>query len=481
MQGFHGTRDLPKILFKDSGDRASEQYAPGVRLGSNPAVRLCSPEGLFSADCVENLPFGDVRFSGTPMGAVLKKSAGGPANLSIGQRARSSTGLRWCWAAMFHRIAIWRVFVTLDFSTFSTSGNGRQLFPETDRIGSVIGRGGRTMEYFAGLDVSMAETHVCVVTRNGAVIHQAKVPSTPADIAAELAQVPTCRRVLFETGRMAPMLYHGLSQLGLPVVCVESRQAYQALKSLATHKTDRNDARGLAHLARTGFFKPVHVKSLPAHAVRSLIIARKKLVGQRVTLENQIRGLAVVFGVRLPRALSPAFIRQALRASEGISGLSAAMRGLVAARAAVLAAVVAIDADIRRMVRAAGACRRRMSIPGVGQLTALAFTAAVDNPGRFRRSRDIGAYLGLVPRRHQSGEIDYTGSISKCGDRRVRTLLYEAANVMLTRYKGALKLKEWAFAVAKRSTMRKARIALARRPAIIMHAMLRNGTEFKAA
>src|SRR5499425_3876397 len=139
------------------------------------------------------------------------------------------------------------------------------------------------MDYFAGLDVSMAETHICVVARTGGVTHKAKAPSTPADIAAELAQLPTCRRILFETGRMAPTLYHGLSQLGLPVVCVESRQAYQALKSLATHKTDRNDARGLAHLARTGFFKPTHVKSLPAHAVRSLIIARKKLVGERVT------------------------------------------------------------------------------------------------------------------------------------------------------------------------------------------------------
>jgi transposase len=337
------------------------------------------------------------------------------------------------------------------------------------------------MEYFAGLDVSMAETHICVITRDGVVVHQVKVPSTPADIAAALARLPACRRVLFETGRMAPMLYHGLSRLGLPVVCVESRQAHQALKSLATHKTDRNDARGLAHLARTGFFKPIHVKSLPAHAVRSLIIARKKLVGQRVTLENQIRGLAVVFGIRLPRALSPGFIRHALRASEGIAGLSAAMRGLIAARAAVLAAVVAIDADIRRMVRASDACRRLMSIPGVGQLTALAFTAAVDDPGRFPRSRDIGAYLGLVPRRYQSGEIDYTGSISKCGDRRVRTLLYEAANVMLTRYKGPLKLKDWALAIGKRSTMRKARIALARRLAIIMHAMLRHGTEFRPA
>src|SRR5204862_2370824 len=135
------------------------------------------------------------------------------------------------------------------------------------------------MEYFAGLDVSMAETQICVMGRNGAVTHKAKVPSTPADIAAELAQLPSCRRIVFETGRMAPMLYHGLRQLGLPVICVESRQAYQALKLLATHKTDHNDARGLAHLARTGFFKPVYVKSLPAHVVRSLIIARKKLVG----------------------------------------------------------------------------------------------------------------------------------------------------------------------------------------------------------
>ena len=337
------------------------------------------------------------------------------------------------------------------------------------------------MEYFAGLDVSMAETRVCVMDRDGAVVFEAKVPSAPADIAAALAQAPACGRIVFETGRMAPVLYHGLSQLRLPIVCIESRQAYQALKSLATHKTDRNDARGLAHLARTGFFKPVHVKSLPAHAIRSLIIARKKLVGQRVTLENQIRGLAVVFGVRLPRALSSAFIRRALQASDGIPGLSAAMRGLAAARSAVLAAVVAIDADIRRMVRASDACRRLMSIPGVGQLTALAFTAAIDDPERFRRSRDIGAYLGLVPRRYQSGEVDYTGGISKCGDRRVRTLLYEAANVMLTRYKGSLKLKDWAFAIAQRSTMRKARIALARRLAIIMHAMLRRGTEFQPA
>jgi transposase len=337
------------------------------------------------------------------------------------------------------------------------------------------------MEYFAGLDVSMKETHICVVDRDGDVAFEGKAATSPAAIAAELVRAPATKRIVFETGRMAPMLYHGLDALGLPVVCIESRQAYQALKSLATHKTDRNDARGLAHLARTGFFKPVHVKSLPAHAVRALIIARKKLVGQRVTLENQIRGLAVVFGVRLPRGLSPAFAAQVIGSSKGVVGLSGAMCGLLAARNAVLEAITTIDRDLKRLARSSEPCQRLMTIPGVGQLTALAFIAALDQPERFRRSRDVGAYLGLVPRRYQSGEVDYTGSISKCGDRRVRTLLYEAANVMLTRYRGDLALKDWALGIARRSTMRKARIALARRLAIIMHAMLRHGTEFEAA
>ena len=122
------------------------------------------------------------------------------------------------------------------------------------------------MDHFAGLDVSMAETHICVMDREGVIAHEVKVQTTPEAIAAALAKAPAVVRMVFETGRMAPMLYHGLIELGVPVVCIESRHAYHTLKSLATHKTDRNDARGLAHLARTGFFKPVHVKSLPAHA-----------------------------------------------------------------------------------------------------------------------------------------------------------------------------------------------------------------------
>src|ERR1700748_3129988 len=203
-----------------------------------------------------------------------------------------------------------------------------------------------------------------------------KVPPTPADIAAALASALACRRVVFETGRMAPTLYHSLTERGVPVVCIESRQAYQALKSLTTHKTDRNDARGLAHLARTGFYKATHVKSLPAHAVRALIIARKKLVGQRVTLENQIRGLALVFGVRLPRGLSPAFAEQVTSASSEVLVLSSALRVLLVARDTWLGESAAISRDIKRLARLSEACQRLMTIPGVGHLTALAFVAA---------------------------------------------------------------------------------------------------------
>ena len=192
------------------------------------------------------------------------------------------------------------------------------------------------MEYFAGLDVSLEKTHICVLDRDGAVVREVTAPTSPEAIATALDQAPACVRVVFETGRMAPMLYHGLAALGVPVICIESRQAYQALKTLATHKTDRNDARGLAQLARTGFYKSVHVKSLPAHAVRALNLERRKLVGQRVALGNQIRGLAVAFGVQLPRGLSPTFVEQVMTMSDGVAGLSAAMRGLVAAREAVL-------------------------------------------------------------------------------------------------------------------------------------------------
>lgn len=337
------------------------------------------------------------------------------------------------------------------------------------------------MDYFAGLDVSLEETHICVLDQHGAIVLETKASSTPEALARALRTGPTCRGVVFETGRMAPMLYHGLREIGIPAVCIESRKAHHALQSIRANKTDRNDARGLAQLARTGFYKETHVKSLPAHAVHALIAARKKLVGQRLTIENQIRGLVIVFGERLPRGKTSAFRDRVLKLAEGVPGLSSALQGLIDARDAIKSAIAAIDRDVQAMARSSEACRLLMTVPGVGPITALAFIAGIDDPTRFCRSRDVGAYFGLVPRRHQSGEIDYTGSISKRGDTRVRTLLYEAANVMLTRTKQEFALKTWARGVAARSSMRKARVALARRLAIIMHAMLRDQTTFRSA
>ena len=161
------------------------------------------------------------------------------------------------------------------------------------------------MEYFAGLDVSLEDTHVCVVDRDVAILMEAKSASLPEAIAETLSKAPPCKPVVFETGRMAPMLHHGLRALGVAVICIESRQAYETLKTLATHKTDRNDARGLAQLARTGFFKATHVKSLPAHAIRALIAARKKLVGQRVTLEIRFEAWRSPSACGFPAASAP--------------------------------------------------------------------------------------------------------------------------------------------------------------------------------
>lgn len=260
------------------------------------------------------------------------------------------------------------------------------------------------MAYLAGLDVSMEETHICVLDRDGTLIREGeairegKARSSPDAINDFPAASPTCTAVAFETGRMAPMPYHGLAERGIPTERIEGRQACQALRSLAGHKSDRNDARGLAHLARRGFYKPTHVKSLSAHAIRSLIAARKKPVGQRVTIDNQIRGPVVVFGVRLPRALSSAFKDAAMKVSDGVPGLHAALRGLFAAREAILSAVSAIDADIEKMARKSRTCARLMTVPGAGPNTALALATAIDDPARFRRSRDVGPVSGACPR-----------------------------------------------------------------------------------
>jgi len=232
-------------------------------------------------------------------------------------------------------------------------------------------------------------------------------------------------------------------------------------------------------LARTGFYKEVHVKSLASHGVRSVITARNHMVEARVRLDNMIRGLCATFGFKPGSGQGKAFIERVMEAVH-IPGLGQSITALLAVRARLLEQIGRLDRTLREFANRSQSCQLLMSIPGVGVQTSAAFAAAVDEASRFRQSRTAGAYFGLVPRRHQSGQLDWTGRITKQGDNMVRKLLYEAANSILTRSRGTFTLKTWALKVARRRGLRKARVALARRLAVIMHAMLRDGTLFEA-
>lgn len=335
------------------------------------------------------------------------------------------------------------------------------------------------MKHYAGLDLSMETTQVCIVDESGRKLVSEKVESSPKAIATMLERYGQIERAVVETGRMSPAICLGLRELGVAVVCIDARQAHQSLKAMKANKTDPHDAAGLAQLARTGFYKEVHVKSPAAHGVRSVITARGHLVEARVRLDNMIRGLCATFGYRPGAGQGKSFLERIMQAAH-IPGLGDAITSLLSVSAELMEQIKEMDRRLRVIASQSQACEILMTIPGVGVQTSAAFAAAVDEAGRFRQSRNAGAYFGLVPRRHQSGELDWTGRITKQGDGTVRKLLYEAANSILTRSKETFALKTWAMKIAKRRGLKKARVALARRLAVIMHAMLRDGTLFQA-
>jgi len=335
------------------------------------------------------------------------------------------------------------------------------------------------MKHYAGLDLSMESTQVCIIDENGQKLVSEKVESTPEAMAAMLERYRPIERAVIETGRMSPAICLGLRELRVAVVCIDARQAHQSLKAMKANKTDPHDAAGLAQLARTGFYKEVHVKSPAAHGVRSAITARSHLVEARVRLDNMIRGLCATFGYRPGAGQGKAFLERIMQAVH-IPGLGDAIASLLSVRAELVEQIKEMDRRLRIIASQSQACEILMTIPGVGVQASAAFAAAVDEAGRFRQSRNAGAYFGLVPRRHQSGELDWTGRITKQGDSMVRKLLYEAANSILTRSRETFALKTWAMKIAKRRGLKKARVALARRLAVIMHAMLRDGTLFQA-
>jgi transposase len=248
---------------------------------------------------------------------------------------------------------------------------------------------------------------------------------------------------------------------------------------MQVNKTDANDAFGLAQIVRTGWYREVRIKSEQSHRTRGLLAARSKLVDMRKDVSNQLRGLLKVFGHVIKPAGGQSFETQARTLAEGDPVLSTTSEVLLATRHSLAEQIARLDQLLLTQARQDPTCRRLMSVPGVGAITAVAFTATIDDPTRFRHSSSVGAYLGLTPRRYQSGTIDVAGHISKTGDCLLRSYLFEAATTLLTRVQRWSTLKAWGMRLAKRIGQKKARVALARKLAVVLHRMWADGTEFR--
>jgi transposase len=333
------------------------------------------------------------------------------------------------------------------------------------------------MEQYAGIDVSLEFSSICIVDVGGKVIREAKVASEPSALIEWFATQGMVARIGLEAGPLSQWLYAEMKAAGLAVELLETRHVRDAFRAMPV-QTDRKDARGIAQLMRLGWFRPVHCKSLPAQEVRALLTTRRLLQGKRHDVEMSVRGLLRGFGLKVGPTTPKTFEHRVRELVENYGTLSLIADALLRARAALCLEFRTIEKRLLAIARADNRVRCLMTTPGVGALVALTFSAAVDDPARFRSSRMVGAHFGLTPRKYQSGETDVTGRISKIGDREVRVVLYEAANVMLTRPVKGSALKRWALAVAKRAGMRKAKVALARKLAVVLHRMLRSGEAF---
>ncbi len=336
------------------------------------------------------------------------------------------------------------------------------------------------MTYYAALDVSLRSVHVCVIDDEGQIHAESKLASEVEDIVAYLdGRHVELAAVGLEAGTLTQYLTYGLQAAGYEVVCMEARQVKAALAAMR-NKTDKNDARGIAQLLRSGWYRRVHVKSLESHRIRALLASRKAVLSKCIDLENEIRGLFKVFGIKLPARLGHGAFDGKVRATiEADPALTHALLPVLDARLVLYRTFRELDNRTRKLAQQDTVCQRLMSAPGVGYVTALTFKAGVDDPTRFTRSRTVAAHFGLTPRRFQSGELDLDGHISKAGDADVRCVLYTAAHAMMTRSSRWSSLKVWGMQLAKTRGHRRAVIAVARKLAVILHRMWLDDTPFR--
>ncbi len=336
------------------------------------------------------------------------------------------------------------------------------------------------MDIYIGFDISLQSTHICAVNSDGNLVREGTAPSEVEALHAwlhEHGKSWQVKRIVFETGQLSTHFYHGLRS-AWPVICIDARHAHGTLKAQRI-KTDKNDARGLAQIARTGWYKAVHVKSDHSQSLRALVAGRKQLVTLRLAMENHIRGTLKTFGVKLGAVTTAAYAAKVRAAvTEKDPRLQSAMNALLDARQGLLEQQRALDKQCIAIARNDLVTRRLMTVPGVGPITALTFQAEIDDPLRFKRSRDVGVHVGLTPKRYSSGEIDISGGISKCGNSALRTLLFEASVTMLTRHGRWNRIKAWGVRMAQRKGFKAASTAVARKIAIVMHRMWIDGSDF---
>jgi len=336
------------------------------------------------------------------------------------------------------------------------------------------------MEHYAGIDVSLESASLCIVDATGRIIREAKAASDPEVLIGWFRGLGfAVTRIGLEAGPLSQWLYAGMREAGLTVELLETRHVRDAFKAMPV-KTDRKDARGIAQLMRLGWFRPVHCKSLPAQETRALLTTRKLLQSKNHDVEMSLRGVLRGFGLKVGPTTPRTFTGRIRELVAGHPTLSTVAEALLAARSTLFEQWQKLEKRLRSLAREDGRVRRLMTAPGVGTIVALTYVSAIDDPARFRSSKAVGAHFGLTPKKYQSGETDVTGRISKIGDSGVRTALYEAANVILTRPVKGSTLKSWGMRLAARAGMRKAKVALARKLAVVLHRMLTDGTNFLA-
>jgi transposase len=336
------------------------------------------------------------------------------------------------------------------------------------------------MNHYVGIDVSLEASSVCIVDGNGNIACEAKIGSEPDDLIAWLrGRKLELTRIGLEAGPLSQWLYAAIRQAGLAVELLETRHVRNALKTMPV-KSDRNDARGIAQLMRLGWFRPVHCKSIAAQETRALLTARKLVQVKLHDIEMSLRGILRGFGLKVGPTTPTRFEGRIRELVAGHPSLEAIASGLLAVRVALRRELDRFEKQVRAIACCDTRARLLMSVPGVGAIVSLTFAAAIDDPARFKSSKQVGAYFGLTPTKYQSGETNIDGRISKIGDAWVRAGLYEAANIILTKpLKGCTALKSWAMKLARRSGMKKAKVALARKLAVIMHRMLADGICFR--